>query len=492
MNFYSYHLRCRACVILIAFVAMISCNADEETPPSGNEAAMAAGVYAIKWTHGEARASVNGGDVIAVFSTASDTEKSYPYTIQANTTKTANNFARSYHNSFSESYRLSKSTFQSFYSSSQANSDAGQTRAVQLGDTRSFWTFDLSDLSTFPDIPSVQFKAVLKAIGTYCDVYVDKNSILITNEDAEKIAIQFDKVAYPVVTGHFGNPPVINGSSRVTILLPLVFNGGMEEDVNPNGTSTGLFNDRDQFPASTDNPYSNYRNVLYLNPGLYNSTNPFFSNKWCPILSHEFAHMVNFRYHVAKESVPIEEGKALLSEILSGYGLQNGDYLMWENIVAYQNDPSGISLTQLEYVNNNIYGSYGMGLMWMSYLYDRFGLQAIRDMATHSLLGLDATAAVTGIPKQHLFAEWVQANILSGTTNNEIFTYKTIDVNGNGGGKYFDALKGFAALPQHLIPYTETERQVHSYGVEYFASDSQGTVIIKGNDIQAFIIRKNN
>lgn len=373
MNFYFYHLRCRACVILIAFVAMISCNAGEETPSPGNKATMASGVYAIKWTHGGARASVNRGDVIAVFSTASDTEKSYPYTIQANTTKTANNFARSYHNSFSESYRLSKSTLKSFHSSNQANSDAGQTRAVQLGDTKTFWTIDLSDFSTFPDIPSVQFKAVLKANGTYCDMYVDKNSILITNEDAEKIAIQFDKVAYPVVTGHFGNLPVINGSSRVTIQLPLVFNEGMEEDVN-----------------------------------------------------------------------------------------------------------------------NNIYGSYGMGLMWMSYLYDRSGLQAIRDMATHSLLGLDATAAVTDIPKQHLFAEWVQANILSGTTNNEIFTYKTIDVNGNGGGKYFDALKGFEALPQHLIPYTETERQVYSYGVEYFASDSQGTVIIKGNDIQAFIIRKNN
>lgn len=70
---------------------------------------------------------------------------------------------------------------------------------------------------------------------------------------------------------------------------------------------------------------------------------------------------------------------------------------MWENIAAYQHDPSGISLTQLEYVNDSIYGSYGMGLMWMSYLYDRFGLQAIREMAAHSLPGLDATAVVTGI-----------------------------------------------------------------------------------------------
>lgn len=489
LNFYKlpYHMY----VIVIACMTIISCNTGEDGPQQAYEVAMAPGVYAVKWANGEARADVKQGDIVAVFSTASETEQSYAYTIRTSTTSVANNFASTSFRSAPDFYHLPASAFQP-YNRNLINFDTRKTRAAKLGSIETFWTFDLSDLSTFPDIPSVQFSAVLKAIGTYCDVYVDENSSLITHEEANEIAAQFDKVAYPVVTSHFGDPPMINGSTRVAILLPLAFNGGREDDLNPDGTSTGLFNDKDQLPVSTDNPYSNYRNILYLNPGLYNSNDPSFSDKWRPILSHEFEHMVNFRYHVGKESIPVEEGKALLSEILSGYGLPNGDYLMWENIAAYQNDPSGISLTQLEYVNDNIYGSYGMGLMWMSYLYDRFGLQAIREMATHSLLGLDATAVVTGIPKQHLFAEWVQANILSGTTESEIFTYKTISIIGNRGGKYFDTLKGFAALPQHAIPYTETQKQVHSYGVEYFVSDNQGTVILKGNDIQAFVITKKN
>lgn len=485
----------RAWILLVAFMTMISCSENEETLQSVHTAVIAPGVYPVKWTHGEARAKVNRGDVVAVFSTASETEQSYPYTIQTTITRASrstddNDVVNLPYSLVPDFYNLSASSSQPSHSRDLAEYGTRETRNTEGGGVETFWTFDLSDLSTFPDISSVQFRAVLKAVGTYCDVYVDENSSLITHEDAKEIAAQFDKVAYPVVTKNFGSPPIINSSSRVAILLPLAFNGGMEDELNPNGTSTGLFNDRDQLPPSTDNPYSNYRNVLYLNPGLYNSKTPFFSDKWRPILSHEFEHMVNFRYHVAKESVPVEEGKALLSEILSGYGLPNGDYLMWENIVAYQNNPSPISLVQMEYVNENIYGSYGMGLLWMSYLYDRFGPQAIHDMATHSLLGLDATAAVTGIPKQHLFTEWVQANIVSNTTSNKIFSYKTIDIAGNGGGNYFDTLKGFGALPQHSIPYTETQRQVHSFGVEYFTAIEPGIVIIKGNNIQALIICK--
>ncbi len=491
-----YQLSYRATTFLIVFIAMISCNDGEDVPQPGYEAVIAPDVYAVKWVHGEAHANVSQGDVVAVFSTAAETEQSYPYTIQTNTTRAThivdyNGIAKPPYRLSYNFYNLRTSASKPYYSYNLAEYEIRETRDIEVGGIETFWTFDLSDLSTFPDIPSVQFRAVLKATGTYCDVYVDENSSLITHEDAKEIAAQFDQVAYRIVNEHFGDPPVVNGSSRVAILLPLAFNGGMEDEVNPNGTSTGLFNDKDQLPPSTDNPYSNYRNVLYLNPGLYNSNTPFFRDKWRPILSHEFEHMVNFRYHVGKESVPIEEGKALLSEILSGYGLPNGDYLMWENIVAYQNDPSGISLVQMEYVNDNIYGSYGMGLLWISYLYDRFGSQAIHSMATHSLLGLDATAAVTGIPKQYLFAEWVQANILSGTINNKIFEYKTIDVIGNGGGDYFGTLKGFGALPQHIIPSIETQKQVHSYGVEYFTAKEPGTVIIKGNNIQAFIIRKN-
>lgn len=200
--------------------------------------------------------------------------------------------------------------------------------------------------------------------------------------------------------------------------------------------------------------------------------------------------MISYGYHKGKEGMPIEEGKALLAEILSGYGLPNGDILQWSNITGYQYDPSGISILQMDYSMDNINGTYGMGLLWESYIYDRFGKKAIYDMVTSSLNNLDAVEAMTDIPKQHLFAEWVQANIISGTTNNKIFKYETIDVEGDGGGRYFRPLIGFAALPDHAIPETEEQHEVLSYGVNYFRADSPGDLIIKGKNIKVFIIKK--
>jgi hypothetical protein len=46
--------------------------------------------------------------------------------------------------------------------------------------------------------------------------------------------------------------------------------------------------------------------------------------------------MVNFNYYGLSEAVAINEGKALLSEILSGYELTHGDYMMWVNVDACQ------------------------------------------------------------------------------------------------------------------------------------------------------------
>lgn len=488
----NHHLLHRAGILLFSFLAMISCRKEKDAPEPKPEyeAAMATGVNAITFVNGEAFANVGEGDIVAVFSTASDTEQTFPYTIQGNMGKAAhiNDYKRTAF--FSHPYNLSSYRSQSPYRQTNVDFIHRKEYTVKIGSTETFWTWDFTDLSLLPDIPSVQFTAILKAIGIYCDVYVDENSTLINYDDAEEISRQFDEAAYPIVTGQFGLPPIVEGKSRVAIVLPLAFNGGMDEELNPNGWAAGAFNDKDQLPPSVENPYSNYRNVLYLNPGLFNTSIPVFIDKWRSILSHEFQHMVNYRYFGASESVPIDEGKALLSEILTGYGLPNGDYLMWANVVAYQDDPSGISLLQMEMSPVNPWGSYGMGLLWVCYLYDRFGSQAIYNMATHTLPGIDGASAVTGIPKQHLFAEWLQANIVNGTVNNKIFEYKTIDVVGDGGGQYFGTLNGFATLTEHGIPDSETQRHVHSYGLEYFRADAPGEVIIRGNNIKVFIIIK--
>jgi len=478
-------------MVIIVFTLVLSCNKSDDGIEE-NEQDLAGSVVNLQFINGKASKEVVEGDIIAVYSTASDTTRTFGYTIWNNregssltNKKMSVNPGDLQVSNVIENRLLKEVKFSS-------NSEFLNEEYVSTDSTEIFWTWDLSDLSVFPDIPSVQFTGILKASGQYCDIFVDENSTLITNEIAGEIASQFDQVGYPVVTQQFGNPPIVNGSSRLTILLPLAFNGSIEQEPNPNGFSFGAFNDMDQYPPSTENPYSNYRNVLYLNIGAVNTGNPDYENRWRSILSHEFQHMVNFNYHGLSEAVAIDEGKALLSEMLSGYGLTGGDMMMWVNVDLYQQHPESVSLLQDEYAPDNPMGTYGMGLLWVCYLYDRFGEEMLYQMATCDLPGLEGAEAVTGVSKEQLFTDWVQTNILSGIERDPVYNYFTIDVEGDGDGQYYQSLEGFAARADQVIPGTETQRYVHSYGVEYLAVDASGVVNISGENINALLIKKDN
>lgn len=481
----------KSVMFCMALILLVSCNKEEKDPDPEYNAILATGVVDVKFVNGTANVRVEKDDVVAVFSTASETEHSYPYSIKLSGVE-AKSLVGNYDYTPLKSPEILDFKSQTTNRAPMKRKIDVQSHTAAFGGTGIFWTYDLSDMSLFPDLPVVQFTAELKARGEHCDVYVDVNSQTIDYKDAEAIAQQFDQVVFPVVTAQFGKPPITNGSSRLTILMPLAFNGGIENMLNPDGASTGLFQENDLYPQSENNPYSNYQNTIFLNIGLFNDTNSFYKDKWRPILSHEFQHMISYGYHKGKEGMPIEEGKALLAEILSGYGLPEGDILQWSNIMGYQYYPSVISLLQMDYSMDNINGTYGMGLLWESYIYDRFGKKALYDMVTSSLHKLDAVASITGISKEHLFAEWVQANIVSSTTSNKIFKYQTIDIEGDGGGRYFRPLIGFAALPQHAIPETEEQHEVPSFGVNYFRADSSGELVINGNSIKVFVIKKSN
>ncbi len=53
-------------VIVIACMAIISCNTGEDGSQPAYEVAIAPGVYAVKWANGETRADVKQGDIVAV------------------------------------------------------------------------------------------------------------------------------------------------------------------------------------------------------------------------------------------------------------------------------------------------------------------------------------------------------------------------------------------------------------------------------------------
>lgn len=439
------------------------------------------GVTALPFAEGVATAEVQNGDVVAVFSTASETEKNYSYRIQQELTDSAGEPAKT-----TEPSLVLEPFPKLAHTSSPSHSTDTSKPAAKLGSKEQFWTWDLSDLSV-SEIPYVEVTAILKASGKYCDVYVDENS-QISTADAEEIAKQFDTVAYPIVTHYFGEPPAPNGNARVTLLLPLAFNGGLDDEPNPQGFAWGAFNDSDQTPPGDENKFSNYRNILYLNPGGINTTNPDFIDKWRSILSHEFQHLLHYRYHQAREPIAVDEGKSMLAELLSGYGLVNGDILMWANIDQYQQDPAKISLLQMAYEPENGLATYGMGVLWATYLFDRFGEDTFLKIATSPTPGVPGAAAIVGTTPEKLFTQWVQANIVNGLVDDAAFGYRRIALSGDGGGTYYEPLLGFAARSEQQLPSDETKRTVPSYGVEYFRASADGQLTIRGKNIHALII----
>jgi hypothetical protein len=430
---------------------------------------------------------VEPGDVVAVFSAASSQPRSFDYTITVE--------------SIPEDRSGLDLQFATFYSP-QGRSDVislpeteatprptvAQQQVGRVGDREQFWIpkfIDIvNDIERAPEEITVQVTTVLRAVGEHADVYIDEDSQL-ADSDAAAIAQQFDEVAWPIVTNQFGQPPAPGGQERIAIVLSPAFNGGKEDEPNQLGWSFGMFNDRDQLPDSPTNPKSNYRNVLLINPHALISQSVD-QNKWRSILSHEFQHMVNYNYHQDRESVPIDEGKAMLSEILSGFGLPTGDAIMAENIIGYQRDPASVSLLQTDY-GENMMATYGMGLLWVNYLYDRFGPDALRSIATHPEPGVMGAAAVTGLSPDELFVQWIQANIVTTKSDEPEFRYQTIELTGDSNGSYASALPGFANdSSQNLVEGT-TNKTIPSYGVEYFRATQQQLVRVTGKDVQVLL-----
>jgi len=465
-----------------------------QSSPQANESAvgLAPGVFMPIAIGDSYTMLVEPGDVVAVFSTASSQTRSYDYAVTVEPIPSdVTSLDLEYETLYtpqSESYAVAVTD-----PPTQSSAVEAEQQRAQVGDREQFWVPKFSDIVNDVDGPldevTEEVTAVLRAIGEHADVYIDVTSQL-TDADAVAIAQQFDEVAWPIVTNQFGNPPAPGGRERIAILLSPTFNGGKEDQLNERGFSFGMFNDRDQLPDSPANPKSNYRNVLHINPfALISSDTRFVDpDKWRSILSHEFQHMVNYNYHQDREAVAIDEGKAMLSEILSGFGLPAGDPTMASNVVAYQLEPASVSLLQASYGDNPV-ATYGMGLLWVSYLYDRFGSDVLRSIATHPEPGILGASAVTGLAPDALFVQWLQANLVTSTVEDPTFRYQALELTGDANGSYAASLPGFANDSSQSLTFGTSTHAIPSYGVEYFRATQKQLVRVTGQGVQVLLFR---
>jgi hypothetical protein len=267
----------------------------------------------------------------------------------------------------------------------------------------------------------------------------------------EETARFFEDHIWPLNSAIYGEvwDPGIDGDTRLHVIN--------QESIEPG--VMGAFNPEDQCPRLVC-PASNQRDIIYISLDFA----PLNSQEYLTTLAHEHQHLIQF--HVdGNEMRWFNEGLSQLAEHLNGFDPR---YIGSDTVVEFLNTPdhplNGWAENEFE-----IARYYGAGYLFLVYLYERFGLEFIRQLASTDYDGLAAvqnTLAVTGqtASVDDVFADWIVANYLD-------------DPYASGGAYYYQTLD----LPSHIRP-TRLEingqpytNEVNPYGAHYLSLDEPGT-----------------
>jgi hypothetical protein len=344
-------------------------------------------------------------------------------------------------------------------------------RRTQAGgkQTESFWV-NIGDSSLAGDRLRT---ATLHLTTQHAYFYLDQDTggATVTDDQIARLANLFESQEYPTVTGTFGADPAtdLEGDSHVYVVLsPAVDNFGQDKGL------MGYFWSRDMLSATTvaTSPrlHSNQKKAVFLTTRLFQQPN----YTTYGTLAHEFTHLCVFNQKVllpgrtVSEDTWLDEGWAMLSMDLCGFGLRGGNDAIAKDIKAFQDKPAAYSLTDWFHNPNGF--SYGLSFLFTRYLYDRFGAGIIHDIMAYPDTGVDAVAgalAARGLSFQSVFADWAIANAISGlhVTSDSRFQYAPdIDLHGTYGAI---TLAGVTLTPVTAFPKS-LPGVLRPWGTAYF------------------------
>jgi immune inhibitor A len=275
--------------------------------------------------------------------------------------------------------------------------------AYTLGDHHTFWIHDIQTNSYFAT------EAVLRYQTAHANWWVEAGQE-VDAADLERSALRFENQTYPTNRRYFGSEwiPGVDGDSRVSIFLGRVPGVG------------GYFSGSDSYPA-TLRPWSNQREMFYINLDNAAPGNDYFDG----ILAHEFQHMIHWALD-RDEDTWVNEGLSELAAQVNGY-----DVGASAQAFALQPDTQLNAWTELDYAGPH----YGASYLFFSYILERYGPGAIRQLAAEPANGIAGIEAVLfpapiegpggilagplspGAPRAvggfvDLFADWTIANYL--------------------------------------------------------------------------------
>ncbi len=278
----------------------------------------------------------------------------------------------------------------------------------------------------------------------------------------EAAARQFDERIWPLSARLFGaaSENALGADGRVHVVN--------QSNIGPG--VLGAFNPADLCPRAQC-PTSNQRPIVYLSLDLA----PPGSTEYLTTLAHESQHLLQALAD-ADERRWLNEGLSQLAEHLNGFDPQTvGLEHVSRFLAAPDHHLNGWLFDERDMARN-----YGAAYLFLLYLYERFGLEAIRAVASHPADGLASIQAVLatqpGAPDvDGVFADWVIANLLDDPyASDGRYYYRTLDLPGT-------------IVPQSLTVSSEGliyRDSVNQYGADYLRLDIPGTyrITFDGSD----------
>lgn len=292
----------------------------------------------------------------------------------------------------------------------------------QVGDSRLFWTWDLS---VMPPV-DVQLSFTCRAKGTSSYIWVadDQWEVSVTQAEVDGVfsawedqtpqgSLDPEKGIYDIATTVFGPAPdELDQDPRIHILF---FDVGSFHGY----TFDGFFNAYDQMTdaeAQAEDRHSNECEIVNLDCDPQQPA----SDYMLGVLAHEFQHMIHWAGDV-NEDTWINEGCSQLSWYLCGY------------------ETDGDEANFADHPNNDLTawdesGDYGQVALFFIYLYEQFGVSAWASIVSDPANGFAGlTNGFNGLghhfDPDEVFSNWCLANYFNDPTwDHGIAGYTGIEV----------------------------------------------------------------
>ncbi|MEK7615713.1 MAG: hypothetical protein AAB420_00725 [Patescibacteria group bacterium] len=223
---------------------------------------------------------------------------------------------------------------------------------------------------------------------------------------------EFDTKIYPLETGFFGLDPIpgIDGDPRITMLLTAL------------RSNVGGYFDSAHGYSKTTVPYSNQREMLYLNTSQFSDT-----ARMYPFVAHEFQHLISFNQKELLRNVSddiwLNELRSEYAPTLVGYNQVYQGSNLQRRVNSFFQYPSD-SLTDWP----NDLADYGQVGTLGEYIAERWSSRIIADTLPTTAAGarsLDEALMKNGYSQSFddLFASWMLANLLNNTSLSPFYGY---------------------------------------------------------------------